>query len=438
VLGSGVAIAVFGLVIGAGAYVVVTQAAVTSVTAALESQVSEVSDQLSEQASANPAAVDLDALQATTPTFVQVVTADGVVRAATPGLADSDRICPQVLPASSTTDRGPLTLAGTQGGFLRIVTPVATPEGTVTVCAVTSDESIQRAEEAVLLALLIALPLLVLSVCVVVWLAVGRALKAVDDMASQAQAMQSTADGELRVRETHDEVEHLGHTLNGLLARLHHQSRTTRQFVADAGHELRNPLSTLRVTLEFGEDADEAGLRSSVGSALGDLDRLDELVQDLLVLARTDAMEVPTDTEQLDLAEVLAEGVYTAQRSRPDLHFSIETQACTVRGNGLALRSLVANLLDNAARHARTSVSTRVTVRGDEAEVAIDDDGHGLAPEDCERVFERFVRLDESRDRDEGGSGLGLSIVAAIAASHGGSVRATPGPGGHFIVTLPT
>jgi signal transduction histidine kinase len=79
-----------------------------------------------------------------------------------------------------------------------------------------------------------------------------------------------------------------------------------------------------------------------------------------------------------------------------------------------------------------------VTVRGDEAEVAIDDDGHGLAPEDCERVFERFVRLDESRDRDEGGSGLGLSIVAAIAASHGGSVRATPGPGGHFTVTLPT
>lgn len=437
VLGSGLAIAVFGLGIGTAAYVVVTQAALTSAHAALEAQVSEVTDQLDEQAAAHPADVDLEVLQTSTPTFVQIQDGNGTVLAASPGLLPSERICPQPTPTATTADRVSLSVSGSQAGFLRSSSPVLTDGGQVTVCAVTSDQSLEKGQEGVLLALLIALPLLVLGVCVVVWLAVGRALGAVDDLTSQAEQMQSTADGMLRVQETHDEVEHLGRTLNALLVRLHHQTKATRQFVADAGHELRNPLTTLRVTLEFGEEADEEELRSSVQAALGDLDRLEALVRDLLVLARSDAMEEPAAREDVDLADVVAESVRTAQRSRPDLDFTIDAQECSLHGDGPALRSLVTNLLDNAARHARTTVSTRLTVSDGRADLAIDDDGDGLRPDDCERVFERFVRLDESRDRDEGGSGLGLSIVAAIAEAHGGRATATPGPGGHFAVTLP-
>jgi signal transduction histidine kinase len=301
---------------------------------------------------------------------------------------------------------------------------------------VTSDQVIGQAQEAVLRTLLIALPLLVLGVGIVGWVSLGRALRAVDDMTSQAEAMQSTADGELRVRRTGDEIERLGHTFNALLTRLHHQTRATRQFVADAGHELRNPLSTLRVTLEFAQDADEAGLRSSALRALRELDRLEVLVQDLLVLARTDARDIPVEVDDIDLAALVAEGVSASQQNRPDLTFRFEYEPCWFRGNRLALRSLMANLLDNAARHTRTSVDVSVTVSGGETRIQVVDDGDGLSTEDCERVFERFVRLDESRDRDEGGSGLGLAIVASIAESHGGRAFAAPGPGGHFTITL--
>ncbi|MDI1289074.1 MAG: ATP-binding protein [bacterium] len=437
VFGSGIAITIFGLGIGLAAYVVVTQAAITSATSALETQVGEVSDQMSEQAATDPAAVDLDALTAGVPTFIQVTSVEGAVIAASPSLADADLICPQPASGESSSDRTILSLAGESTGVIRFASPVDTSSGSVIVCAATSDESVQKAQSAVLLALLIAIPLLVLGVCVVVWLAVGRALRAVDELTTQADAMQSIADGQLRVRATRDEVEHLGNTLNELLARLHQQTKATRQFVADAGHELRNPLSTLRVTLEFGEDADADGLRSSVRDALGDLGRLEVLVQDLLVLARTDAMEGALELEDLDLEAIAGGVVSDARRSRPDLSFALDSGRCLVRGNGLAVRSLMMNLVDNAARHAQSAVGVRIGVEGSFVVVRVDDDGLGLSPQDCQRVFDRFVRLDDARDRDEGGSGLGLAIVASIAEAHGGHAFAEPGPGGHFSVDFP-
>jgi signal transduction histidine kinase len=334
-------------------------------------------------------------------------------------------------------DRVSLTAAGSSGDFLRIVTPVTNGSREFAVCVIGSVDPMSRAQDAVLLALAVAFPLLVLAVCVVVWLAVGRALHAVEDMRAQADAMQSTSDGLLRIPDTGDEVEHLGHTLNGLLGRLHQQTRATRQFVADAGHELRNPLSTLRVTLEFGQDADDDDLRHSVREALADLDRLEALTQDLLVLARSDAQEGPPEAAPMDLADVAAEAVAASRRGNPQLTITVSTRQCTVIGDPAALRSLVSNLLDNAARHARSTVSADVRPEGDMAVLRVDDDGVGLSVDDCARVFERFVRLDAARDRDEGGSGLGLAIVSAIAEAHGGSALAEPGPGGHFLVRIP-
>lgn len=102
------------------------------------------------------------------------------------------------------------------------------------------------------------------------------------------------------------------------------------------------------------------------------------------------------------------------------------------------MRSLVVNLIDNAIRHARESVLVTITDDATKVTLTVDDDGPGITPDDCSRVFERFVRLDDSRDRDEGGSGLGLAIVASVVDLHHGHAWATPGPGGHFIVTLPS
>ena len=437
VLGSGLAIALFGALIGVAAYVIVTQSATTSVLAAIDARVSEVVDQLTEQASADPGRVDLEALQGVDPTYVQVVTGTGEVVAASPGLAPGVALCPSPLPSSSQQDRLSVGPQGTSGDYLRVVVPVPSGDGTSAVCAIGTEEPVRRAQDAVLVALLVALPLLVLAVCVVVWLAVGRALQAVEDMRAQADAMQSTADGLLRVPDSGDEVEDLGSTLNGLLGRLHQQTRATRQFVADAGHELRNPLSTLRVTLEFGQDGDEEELRESVRDALGDLDRLEALTQDLLVLARSDAQDEPRGMERLDFAEIVTDVVAASRRGYPDKAFDVQAEESIVQGDRTALRSMVTNLLDNAGRHAATSVTTTVRAEGEAVVLSVDDDGEGVAADDVARVFERFVRLDEARDRDEGGSGLGLAIVASVAETHGGSVRALAGPGGHFEVTLP-
>ena len=437
VLGSGLAIGVFGIAIGIGSYVIVSQAALTATSDLVATQVSNVSDQLAEQSTADVDSIDLESPRSDTPVVVQVVSPDGAIRQASPTLDPSDRICPEPLPGGPTSDRTALTLGGNQISVVRQTAQVSTIRGTEVVCAATSDQPVQRAQEAVLLGMLIVLPLLTLGVCVAVWLAVGRALGAVDDMTVQAEAMQSTADGELRVQATGDEVEHLGRTLNALLARLHHQTNATRQFVADAGHELRNPLSTLRVTLEFGAEADESALRASTRDALTDLDRLEHLVQDLLVLARTDATVSPVDVERLDFADLVREAADAAERSHPELAITFQGDSCPVQGSRVALRSLATNLIDNAVRHAAGEVSICVTNDGSRSLLRVDDDGTGLSPADCGRVFERFVRLDEARDRDEGGSGLGLSIVASVAESHAGWAEATPGPGGHFSVSLP-
>lgn len=437
VLVAGTAIAVFGVLVGVSAYLVVTQSATASLAATVDARVGEVLDQLGEQAASDPSSVDLEPLIGLNPTYLQVVTPAGVVLATTPGLGAGEGICPQPLATTPSRDTVTLSVDGADSAFLRTTTPASVPVGDVVICAAASDEPVRRAQAAVLLTLLVSLPLLVLSVCVVVWLAVGRALGAVEDLRSQADAMRSTSDGLLRVPETADEVEYLGHTLNTLLGHLHHQSRATRQFVADAGHELRNPLSTLRVTLEFGLDADDAALRASVGEALGDLDRLEALTRDLLTLARSDGMQQVADFELVDLRDVVADVVAAARRARPDLAIGLSADSCVVRGDQAALRSLVTNLVGNASRHSRFTVSVTLGRSGSLARLSVDDDGDGLLPEDCDRVFERFVRLDESRDRDEGGSGLGLAIVAATAEAHDGRAMARPGPGGHFAVTLP-
>jgi signal transduction histidine kinase len=115
----------------------------------------------------------------------------------------------------------------------------------------------------------------------------------------------------------------------------------------------------------------------------------------------------------------------------------VVSEPAGILGDARQLRSAFDNLLSNACRHALNDVQVTMKVSNDVCEIAIHDDGSGLGPDDCERVFERFVRLDEARDRDEGGSGLGLAIVAAIASSVNGSVSAEPGPGGHFFFTFP-
>jgi len=435
VLGAAVAMTVFGLLIGAASFILVSQVARSSAHDVLTTRIGDVTEHLGEEGINGAESLDVAVVDRSNPVYVQVMYANGQIIATTPGLTAGTRICPAAVPDHTQRDTFTTTVNGTSTNFLREVKPAQ--DGRYAVCGVVSDEPMERVQSAVLLALLVVLPLIIGGVCLAVWLAVGRALGAVDDLRTQAEAMEWDSSTALRVQPTGDEVERLGQTLNALLADLHHQSATTRQFVADAGHELRNPLTTLRLSLEFGSEASNDELRASVGDALDDLDRLEVLVQDLLALARADAIEDTTHFHEVDLSAVVLAAVDGVRRARPDVALSVDVETITILGDESALRSLVVNLLENAARHSVSQVDVTLVREQDSIALRIDDDGAGLRPEDCARVFDRFVRLDEARHRDEGGSGLGLAIVDSVANVHGGQVSAAPGPGGHFEVLLP-
>ena len=225
-----------------------------------------------------------------------------------------------------------------------------------------------------------------------------------------------------------DEIHRLALTLNAMLDRI--DSATTRQrtFVGDAAHELRSPLASLRVQLEVGRrlgpTADWAGL---IDDVLVDVDRLERLVGDLLTLARLDEAGASTKREPVDLAELVGRIVPGYQHARARVTANCEP--VTVDGDPDALRRVVVNLVDNAVRHAEGAVSVSVVPERRKgatvAKLEIVDDGPGIPEPERQKVFDRFYRVQESRSRETGGTGLGLPIVRDIVRNHGGRIRLT-------------
>ncbi|MEJ7844583.1 MAG: ATP-binding protein [Acidimicrobiales bacterium] len=309
---------------------------------------------------------------------------------------------------------------------------VATPAGPVTVVAASPIDEVRRSLDSVRRALTVGLPLVVVLVGAVAWFVTGRALRPVEAMRAEAEAItHSTLHRRVPAPATADEVGRLARTLNAMLDRLEGAAGRQRRFVADASHELRTPVTTLRTELEVALRAgDEATLRAAVTGALAEESRLEEMLGDLLLLASVEEAPATAHTE-VDLAAVAA---VVAERSRP-VPVTVRGRG-TARGSRAQLERVVTNLVDNAARHATAAVS--VTVDGSRIEV--DDDGPGVAEPDRDRVFERFTRLDEGRARDAGGAGLGLAIVAAVVSAHGGEVTVDGSPtlgGARFTVELP-
>jgi signal transduction histidine kinase len=284
--------------------------------------------------------------------------------------------------------------------------------------------------------LAMGLPALIALVAVLAWFAVGRALRPVEAMRREAEAISSSTIHR-RVPEPArgDEVGRLARTLNQMLDRLEGGAQRQRQFVSDASHELRSPMAVIRTKVEVAQRKGDAADWPKVADAvLAQEARLEALVGDLLALAREDEGAPRPDTV-VDLTEVVSAEAALARR-KP---VGVELADVAVPGDGRALRSMVAHLLDNAARHARRRVHVSLAAVDGQAVLTVDDDGRGIAPEDRERVFERFVRLDESRARDRGGAGLGLAVVRSVARAHGGTVRvdASPAGGARLLVTLP-
>ncbi len=274
-------------------------------------------------------------------------------------------------------------------------------------------------------AVVILVPVLLVTVAAILWLLLGRALGAVSELQRTARGITDPGAGiRLPLPDSTDEVHALTATLNEMLDRLAAANERERSFVADAAHELRSPLASMRAQLEVA--CAHPGTTSTVelaSDSLRDVERLASLVDALLVLARLDA-GAPFTHRQVDLAAIAGIG---------------EQGPCVVNGDPQSLGRAIDNLVANARRHARSQVRISARHVGGRAEIRVEDDGNGIPSLDRARVFERFVRLDDARSRRDGGSGLGLAIVRATARSHGGDVSIEDSAlgGACFILRLP-
>jgi signal transduction histidine kinase len=256
----------------------------------------------------------------------------------------------------------------------------------------------------------------------------AAALRPVERMRRRAAALTAgEAEGRLPVPPSHDEISRLGDTLNEMLARLQAALARERSFVSDASHELRTPLAILRTELELalrgGRTAEE--LEDAVRSAAEETDRLNQLADDLLVIARSDQGRLPVRPAELDADELLA-GVahrFAARARDEDRPVRAEsTDGLKVHADRARLEQALANLVDNALRHGRGEVVLTASRDNGQVELHVCDSGPGFPDEFLPSAFERFSRADEARSR--GGTGLGLAITDAVAKAHGGAARA--------------
>ena len=279
------------------------------------------------------------------------------------------------------------------------------------------------------------------------WLLVGRALRPIDRIVSEAEALTADRLGPVLLSRralSDDEIGHLVTALNGMMTRLSAAFTGQRQFTADASHELRTPLTILRGEFELALSRERAApdYRRTLESGLEEVLRMARIVESLGFLARGDAG--PARPHSPLSLRVLASEVVAAMQSQAQakgLHLILEADEETaVRGDGDALRRMVQNLVENAIAYTPPGGEVRVSLSaaGGKCRLCVADTGVGITPADLPHVFDRFFRGDKSR-ANTGGSGLGLSIVQSIVEAHGGKIVAESGQGrgSRFVVALP-
>lgn len=375
-------------------------------------------------------------------TFAQVVGANGRVIGASANIAGEPPVGPPVSSSSGTVVRTIDSPVGQDGRYGLVAVPARMPTQTVTVYAAYSLATSDLAIREVAVGLVVGLPLLVALVGATAWIVVGRALRPIDAIRGEVAEITSQ-DLHRRVPEPgrDDEVARLALTMNSMLDRLETSVERQRAFVADASHELRSPLSSLRAQLEIGlAGGATTDWTATAYDALAEEARIERLVTDLLLLARLDATAVPLTGSTVDVNRVV-EAEIAARLPLPGVTVRAHTNGAraVVSLDAALARRVVANLVENAQRHAESAVTVTVsTPSPDAVEVVVADDGPGIAPADRERVFQRFTRLDDSRTGDQGGAGLGLAIVRDIVARHGGTiVFGDTSVGARAVVRLP-
>ena len=277
-------------------------------------------------------------------------------------------------------------------------------------------------------------PLMLVITCVAGYVLAERALAPVEKMSARAARISGAPSGErLPVPEANDELRRLGETLNEMLSRLEDALARERQLVADAGHELRTPLSILKLELELAlaSDSSREELRARVRSAAEEVDRLAGLAQDLLVIARAELGRLPLEKRGVEVGDVLRAVAerFAAPSAGTGRPVRVEgSEGLNLNADGTRLEQALTNLVSNALRHGDGPVVLRAAQRNGTVELHVLDEGRGFEPDFLPRAFERFSRAD--RARSGAGAGLGLSIVQVIAEAHGGEAHAANRRGG--------
>ena len=373
--------------------------------------------------------------------LVQIIDANGNVLAASPSVEGEPPVV-QVRPGpgSTSTIRSAALPIGEGEDFVVVARGASSPDGPVVVLVAQSLELVGQSTAVVVTLLLIGYPVVLLGVALTSYWLAGRALAPVEAIRTRVAQVQGTSelDARVPVPDGDDEISRLAVTMNAMLERLETGSDRQRRFVGDASHELRSPLATIRAAHEIAAlHPKSRDFTATSRDVLAELDRLDHLVADLLLLARVDEHGLRVRFVDVDLEDLVNQ---EAQRLRKlgDLTVTVTAPPVRIQGDPVQLARALRNLVDNAARHAGGRVDLSMQILGDAIRVVVEDDGPGIPEADRERVFERFVRLDESRTRASGGTGLGLAIAREISAAHGGSLHVEAGAhGARFVLLLP-
>jgi signal transduction histidine kinase len=380
--------------------------------------------------------------------FAQIVSSDGKVLSSSANIDANRRLLTPAELAlanqhSVRIDR-PIPGIASTGRLVAMPEPFQGQHVVIVVGA--SLETERLARQRVEVSLLVGAPLLVLALGVVVWIVTGAALRPVERMAQEAEAISMSEPGRRLPEPIGDhELAHLGRTLNAMLDRIETAFARERAFVDDASHELRTPLAILRGELELTVgDADDAdAVRLAMTSSLEEVDRLGHMAEDLLTLSRANAGALTPRITPTDLLDAARAAVGRIPPPPPEIRVNVRGDRVVALADPALLERMLVNVLTNAIRFARTQIVIDVEkVAGNgAATVTVADDGPGFADELLPRAFDRFARASGPRGRDSGGTGLGLAIVSALAAAQGATVTVGNGPplsGGTARITLRT
>jgi signal transduction histidine kinase len=417
------------LLVGAIALVASLRGVLTrEVRAAAEQQAAQIAAQL--ESGSAPEAV---AVGGSEEDFVQVLDEDGQVVAASDIVAGQPAVA-RLDPGKSTT----VSVSFDDDDFLVVAGDAPTADGERIVLAARNLDRVGESTGALTGLLALGLPLVLLVLGVVTWRMVGRALSPVEAVRREVDEI-SASELHRRVPEPAraDEIARLAATMNRMLDRLERAQNQQRRFVSDSSHELRSPISVIRQHAEVAlAHPDRIATNELATTVRAESLRLQVLVDDLLLLARADEGTLGLEPRPVDLDDIVFE---EARRLRSTTDLQIDTAGVSggrIDADPDAMRRVLRNLADNAARHAHTEVKLRIAQSNGQVVLDIDDDGPGIAAADRGRVIDRFVRLDDARARDAGGAGLGLAIVSELVTAHGGEIAIDASPTGGTRITL--